>query len=43
MPKRAGNCQSELGRVKRPLIDVPLSDYFTEEYFKTKELIYVKL
>ena len=40
---KGGELSSELGRVKRPLIDVPLSDYFTEEYFKTKELIYVKL
>ena len=40
---KGGDLSSELGRVKRPLIDVPLSDYFTEEYFKTKELIYVKL
>lgn len=40
---KGGELSSELGRVKRPLIDVPLSDYFTEEYFKTKDLIYVKL
>lgn len=40
---KGGELASELGRVKRPLIDVPLSDYFTEEYFKTKDLIYVKL
>lgn len=40
---KGGELASELGRVKRPLIDVPLSDYFSEEYFKTKDLIYVKL
>lgn len=40
---KGGELDSEIGRVKRPLIDVPLSDYFSEEYFKTKDLIYVKL
>lgn len=30
---KGGELASELGRVKRPLIDVPLSDYFSEEYF----------
>ena len=40
---KGGELASELGRVKRPLIDVPLSDYFSEEYFKTKDLIYVKI
>lgn len=40
---KGGELASELGRVKRPLIDVPLSDYFSEEYFTTKDLIYVKL
>lgn len=40
---KGGELADETGRVKRPLIDVPLSDYFTEEYFKTKDLIYVEL
>lgn len=40
---KGGDLADEIGRVKRPLIDVPLSDYFTEEYFKTKDLIYVEL
>ena len=40
---KGGELASELGRVKRPLIDVPLSDYFPQEYFKTKDLIYVKI
>ncbi|MDE6485365.1 MAG: 16S rRNA (guanine(527)-N(7))-methyltransferase RsmG, partial [Duncaniella sp.] len=33
----------ELGRVKRPMIEVPLSDWFHDEYFKEKELVYVEL
>lgn len=40
---KGGELADELGRVKQPTIDVPLSDYFTEEYFKTKDLIYVEL
>lgn len=40
---KGGDLSAELGRVKHPTIDVPLSDYFTEEYFKTKDLIYVEL
>lgn len=40
---KGGELDSEIGRVKRPIIDVPLSDYFSEEYFKTKDLIYVKI
>ena len=40
---KGGELADEIGRVKRPSIDVPLSDYFTEEYFKTKDLIYVEL
>lgn len=34
---------SELGRVKRPVLEIPLSDWFAEPYFSTKALIYVKL
>lgn len=40
---KGGDLSGEIGRVKRPLIDVPLSDYFSEDYFKTKDLIYVEL
>ncbi len=40
---KGGDLRSELGRVKRPKIEVPLTDYFTEEYFKEKALIYVEL
>lgn len=39
---KGGDLASELGRVKRPLLDIPLTDYFAEEYFKGKDLIYVE-
>lgn len=40
---KGGDLAPELGRVKRPLLDIPLSDWFAEDYFKTKDLIYVEL
>ena len=40
---KGGDLGAELGRVNRPNIDVPLSDYFPNEYFATKDLIYVEL
>ncbi len=40
---KGGDLAFEIAAVKRPVIDVPLSDYFSEPYFETKDLIYVKL
>lgn len=40
---KGGDLSTETAAVKRPVIDVPLTDYFTEPYFETKDLIYVKL
>ncbi|MCI9284281.1 MAG: 16S rRNA (guanine(527)-N(7))-methyltransferase RsmG [Muribaculaceae bacterium] len=40
---KGGDLRAELGRVRQPLIDIPLSDYFQDEYFATKDLIYVEL
>lgn len=40
---KGGDLGAELGRVRQPMIDVPLSDYFPQEYFATKDLIYVEL
>lgn len=40
---KGGDLSQEIDAVHRPVIDVPLSDYFTEDYFKTKDLIYVEL
>ncbi len=34
---------TELAAVRRPVIEVPLSDFFTEEFFTTKSLIYVDM
>ena len=40
---KGAGLDDELRRVNRPVIEVPLSDYFTEEYFATKAIIYVDL
>lgn len=40
---KGGDLNSELSEVRQPMIEVPLSDYFSEEFFDTKQLIYVEL
>lgn len=40
---KGGELEAEIDAAKMPIIDVPLSDYFTEEFFDTKHLIYVKI
>ena len=40
---KGGDLKAEVSAVNRPVIEVPLTDYFTEPYFETKDLIYVKL
>lgn len=40
---KGGDLEGEIRASKQPVIDVPLSDYFTEEFFTTKNLIYVEL
>lgn len=40
---KGAGLDDELARVKVPVLEVPLSDYFTEEYFKSKALIYAEL
>lgn len=40
---KGGDLTEELSQVNRPVVDVPLSDWFSEPYFETKELIYVNL
>lgn len=40
---KGGDLGAELSRVRRPMLDVPLSDYFSDEYFIGKELIYVEI
>ena len=40
---KGGDLAAELGRVKRPLLDIPLTDYFGDEYFAGKDIVYVEL
>lgn len=40
---KGGDLGAELGRVKRPLLEVPLADYFSDPYFKGKDIVYVEL
>ncbi len=40
---KGGELKQETAVVRCPMIEVPLSDYFSEEFFKTQELIYVEL
>lgn len=40
---KGGNLSDESAGVKRPIIEVPLSDYFSESFFETKSLIYVDM
>lgn len=40
---KGGNLTEELSAVSKPVLEVPLSDYYSEDFFKTKELIYVEL
>lgn len=35
--------EEEIAAVRRPVIEVPLSDYFSEEFFASKSIIYVEL
>ena len=40
---KGGDLKEEIVLTNRPVIEVPLSDYFSEEYFETKKLIYVEM
>lgn len=40
---KGGDLGAELGRVKRPLLEVPLADYFSDPYFGGKDIVYVEL
>ena len=40
---KGGDLSDETEGVRRPVLEVPLRDYFREEYFDTKSLIYVEL
>jgi 16S rRNA (guanine527-N7)-methyltransferase len=40
---KGGELDAEIAAAKRDVLNVPLSDFFTEEYFKTKSLLYTTL
>ncbi|MCM1292777.1 MAG: 16S rRNA (guanine(527)-N(7))-methyltransferase RsmG [Bacteroides sp.] len=40
---KGGDLTEEIRAAGRPVLEVPLSDYFSEEFFETKNLIYCKL
>lgn len=40
---KGGDLAQEIKDVKRPVLDIPLSDFFSEEYYKEKELLYIEL
>lgn len=40
---KGGDLKDEIAKTRRPVVDVPLSDYFSEPFFETKQLIYVEL
>ena len=40
---KGGDLKDEIEAARRPVLEVPLSDYFAEEYFQTKSLLYVKI
>ncbi len=40
---KGGDLQAEIGNTRRPVLEIPVSDWFDEEYFSTKKLLYVRL
>ena len=38
---KGGDLADEIAAVKRPVIELPVTDFFSEEFFKTKEVVYV--
>lgn len=40
---KGGDLAEEIAGCRRPVLEVPLTDYFHEAYFETKKLLYVKL
>lgn len=40
---KGGDLNEEIKSIRHPLIEVSLSDYFNEDFYKTKKLIYVQL
>lgn len=40
---KGGDLSGETGKVKAPIIEVSLNEYFNETFFETKKLVYVQL
>jgi len=38
---KGGNLDEELNELKRPYSLYPLSDYFKEDFFETKKVVYI--
>ena len=42
-PAREGRAEHEAAAVRSEIIITPLSDFFSEDYFQTKKVVYVQL
>jgi len=40
---KGGDLSAEIAEARHPVLEVPLSDWFREPYFESKELIYINL
>lgn len=40
---KGGELEGEIGKVKMPSITANISDYFTEDFFKTKKVVYIQI
>ncbi len=40
---KGGEMESEMGDMRLPIVEVPVTDYFSEEFFETKKIVYCKL
>lgn len=40
---KGGELEREIGKVKMPSITANISDYFSEEFFKTKKVVYIQI
>lgn len=40
---KGGEMETEMGGMRLPIVEMPVTDYFTEEFFETKKIVYCKL
>jgi len=40
---KGGNLESEIAPLRKRLLEFDLSDYFKEEFFETKKVLYVQI